>query len=46
MDTVDRFDHPAWVTAAGTLASYSLILLVMFALLFVLPYLAYTTVIA
>lgn len=39
MNARERFDSPAWVTAAATLASYGLILLVMFALLFVLPYL-------
>jgi len=43
MNAVDRFDHPAWVAAAGTLVSYSLVLLVMFAALFVLPFLVYST---
>ena len=33
MDALDRFDHPAWVTAAGTLVSYGLVLLVVFAAL-------------
>lgn len=42
MGAVEHFDHPAWVAAAGTLASYGLILLVLFLLLFVLPYLVYT----
>jgi len=39
-DRFDQFDHPAWLTATGTLASYGLILLFLFALLFILPYLA------
>jgi len=38
-DRFDQFDHPAWLTAAGTLASYGLILVFLFALLFILPYL-------
>ena len=42
MSTFDRFEHPAWLTAAGTLVSYGLILLVMFAALFVLPFLVYS----
>ena len=42
LDRFDRFDHPAWLTAAGTLASSGLILVFMFALLFVLPYLVLT----
>ena len=42
MSALDRFEHPAWLTAAGTLASYGLILLVMFAALFVLPFLVYS----
>ena len=40
MEALDQFDHPAWLTAAGTLASYGLILVFLFALLFILPYLA------
>ncbi|WP_254273981.1 hypothetical protein [Haloarcula marina] len=35
----DRFDHPAWRTAAATLAGYGVVLLVLFLLLFVVPYL-------
>ncbi|WP_336358020.1 hypothetical protein [Haloarcula sp. CGMCC 1.6347] len=34
----EQFDHPAWLTAAGTLAGYGLVLLFMFLLLFVVPY--------
>ncbi|EMA30083.1 hypothetical protein [Haloarcula japonica] len=37
----EQFDHPAWLTAAGTLAGYGLILLFMFLLLFILPYLLF-----
>ena len=41
MDALDRLDHPAWVTAGATLVSYGLVLLVLFALLFVVPYLVF-----
>lgn len=34
-------DHPSWATAVGTLVSYGLILLFMFAALFVVPYLLF-----
>ncbi|WP_424003599.1 hypothetical protein ACOZ4I_04885 [Haloarcula salina] len=37
----ERFDHPAYLTAAGTLAGYGLVLLFLFLLLFVLPYLLF-----
>jgi hypothetical protein len=40
-DLRDRFDHPSWFTAAGTALSYGAILLVMFALLFVVPFLVF-----
>lgn len=43
MNALDRFDGPAWVTAAATLASYGLVLALLFALLFVLPFLAFAT---
>ncbi|WP_436923930.1 hypothetical protein [Halosimplex amylolyticum] len=46
MNAFDRFDHPAWITAVGTLASYGLILLVMFLALFVVPFFVYTSVVA
>jgi hypothetical protein len=36
-----EYDHPTWYTAASTFASYGLILLVMFVLLFVVPYLVF-----
>jgi hypothetical protein len=34
----ETFDRPAWRTAVGTAASYTLILLAMFLLLFALPF--------
>ena len=40
-DLGDRFDHPSFITVAGTAVSYIAILLVMFAVLFVLPYLVF-----
>ena len=43
MNALAEFDHSAWLTAAGTLAGYGLILAVMFALLFVVPYLVFAT---
>jgi hypothetical protein len=36
------FDHPAWLTAASTIASYLLVLAVMTVLLFGVPYLLFT----
>ncbi len=32
-----QFDHPAWLTAIGTLVGYGLVLLVLFVVLFVVP---------
>ncbi|QLH84526.1 hypothetical protein [Halosimplex pelagicum] len=46
MNALDRFDEPAWITAAATLVSYGLILAVLFALLFVVPFLVYSQVLA
>lgn len=46
MNATDRFDGPAWVTAAATLASYGLVLAVLFALLFVVPFVVYSQVLA
>ena len=37
----DQFDHPTWLTAAATAAGYGLILLVLFVLLFLVPYLLF-----
>jgi hypothetical protein len=39
---LQEFDHPTWFTAAGTLVSYTVILVAMFVLLFVVPYLVFT----
>lgn len=41
---LEEFDHPTWLTAVGTFVSYGLILLVMFLLLFVVPYLIFRVV--
>ncbi|WP_254767691.1 hypothetical protein [Salinilacihabitans rarus] len=38
-----QFEHPSWLTAAGTGVGYLLILLLLFVALFVLPYLAFAT---
>lgn len=38
MNALDQFDHDSWLAAAGTLASYGLILAAMTALLFLVPY--------
>lgn len=46
MNALDRFDGPAWVTAAATVVSYGLILLVLFALLFVVPFVVYSQALA
>jgi len=37
----DRFDHPAWLAAAGTAGGYVLLLVVMAVLLFLVPYLLF-----
>ncbi|WP_415382524.1 hypothetical protein [Halosimplex sp. TS25] len=42
MNVREQFDRPAWVTAAATLVSYGLILLFLFVLLFVVPFLIYS----
>jgi hypothetical protein len=41
MDALDRFDHDSWRTALGTGVGYGVLLLVMFALLFLVPYLVF-----
>lgn len=38
MDALDQFDHPAWATAGATVASYGLVLLFLYLLLFLVPY--------
>ncbi|MFP9190819.1 hypothetical protein [Natronosalvus vescus] len=40
---LSSFDHPSWKTAAGTGVGYLLILALMTAVLFVLPWLVFTT---
>ncbi|MHB9285573.1 hypothetical protein ACKVMT_00865 [Halobacteriales archaeon Cl-PHB] len=42
MNGLSDLDHPAWLTAAGTVAGYGAILLVLTLLLFALPYLLFT----
>ncbi len=37
-----NFDHPAWLTAVSTFASYLLILVAMTVLLFGVPYLIFS----
>ncbi|WP_172824868.1 hypothetical protein [Halorientalis sp. IM1011] len=41
-DLVEKFDHPSWFTIGGTVAGYGIILVVMFVLLFVVPFLIFT----
>jgi len=43
MELPGEFDHPALLTAAGTVFSYGLILLVMTILIFGIPYLFFLT---
>jgi hypothetical protein len=38
---LDQFDHPSWLSAAGTILGYLAILIGMFVLLFVIPYLLF-----
>jgi hypothetical protein len=42
-DAGSTFDHAAWRTGLGTLAGYALILLVMSAVLFLVPYAVFAT---
>jgi len=44
MDSLYQFRHPIWRAAVATAVSYGLVLLVMFVLLFVIPYLLVTQV--
>ncbi|WP_435077881.1 hypothetical protein [Halococcus sp. AFM35] len=41
MSALSEYDHPAWLTIAGTVAGYGAILLVMTLVLFLLPYLIF-----
>lgn len=34
----DQFDHPSWFSAVGTFVAYGVILALMFAVLFLVPY--------
>jgi hypothetical protein len=43
MDGLAKYDQPTWWTAGATALSYGLVLLVLFVLLFVLPYLLFLT---
>ena len=43
MNGLSDLDHPAWLTAAGTVAGYGAILLVLTVLLFGLPYIVFTS---
>jgi hypothetical protein len=36
--SLEEFDHPAWFTVVGTLVGYGLVLLVLFVLMFVVPF--------
>lgn len=38
---LSEFDHPSWVTAAGTGIGYALILAVLTLALFIVPYLVF-----
>jgi hypothetical protein len=42
---IGKYKHPAWMTGVATAVSYGLILALMFALLFVVPYLLVTFVV-
>jgi len=42
MTSLADFDHPSWKTALGTFAGYGAILLVMFAVLFLVPYVVFS----
>jgi hypothetical protein len=35
---LEEFDHPSWLTAAGTFAGYGLLLAAMTVVLFLVPY--------
>ncbi len=40
-DLTDEYDHPAWFTAIGTFLAYGVILVVMAAVLFGIPWLIF-----
>ncbi len=41
-DLIEKFKHPSWFTIGGTVAGYALILVAMFVLLFVVPFLIFS----
>lgn len=41
-ERLSRFEHPAWLTAISTLFAWGIILAVVFAALFAVPYLVLT----
>lgn len=42
MSALSEYDHPAWLTVAGTFVGYGVILLAMTVVLFLVPYLVFT----
>jgi hypothetical protein len=42
MSALSEYDHPTWLTIAGTFAGYGVILVAMTVVLFVVPYLIFT----
>lgn len=40
--TLDEFDHPAWLSAVGTVLGYGIILTLLTIVLFVGPYLLFS----
>ena len=41
MSALSEYDHPAWLTIAGTVVGYGVILLAMTVALFLVPYLVF-----
>lgn len=42
VERLSEFDHPSWFTALSTGVAYGILLLVMFTLLFLLPYVIFS----
>jgi hypothetical protein len=42
MSALSEYDHPAWLTIAGTFVGYGVILVAMTVVLFLIPYLIFT----
>lgn len=38
---IDRLEHPAWLALAATLAGYAVVLMAMFVLLILVPFLVF-----